>query len=275
VQSPGGDIPLGAGTYHIPTDDECEKCHRGRTEHILGFEEVELGLPGATGITLADLVARGPTDDPAPDQPDHRRRRHRGGGAGAGLAARQLRHHLPQRQLQSHRLPLGLRFRLDATQLDGRSSADFDARRTGVGVAVNAPNWKGQVRIVPGDPDAACSTSLISHRGPRACRCPPSPPGWWTRPNVALVRRWISQMPALPRAGRRPVRTPSPTPARDAGIDAAPRVMEAPDVTPRPPAMPDRRPPAPSPTGDRCGPRTRPSDDRRAGRGAQTCPLAD
>jgi len=42
VQSGGGDIPFAGGIYHIPTQDECEKCHRGRTEHILGFEQVEL-----------------------------------------------------------------------------------------------------------------------------------------------------------------------------------------------------------------------------------------
>jgi len=34
-RSNGGDIPLGQGTYHIPTQDECEKCHRGRTDRLL------------------------------------------------------------------------------------------------------------------------------------------------------------------------------------------------------------------------------------------------
>jgi len=56
--SPGGDMPWGTdgGMYHIPTPDECDQCHRGRTEHILGFEQVSLGLEGATGLTLSELV---------------------------------------------------------------------------------------------------------------------------------------------------------------------------------------------------------------------------
>src|SRR3954469_20545122 len=62
--SPGGDVPFGSGTYHIPTGDECEKCHRGRTEHILGFGQVELGLPGASGLTLERLIADGRLSPP-------------------------------------------------------------------------------------------------------------------------------------------------------------------------------------------------------------------
>ena len=59
TSSAGGDIPLGTdgGTYHIPTPDECDQCHRGRTDHLLGFEQVSLGLAGATGLTLPELVA--------------------------------------------------------------------------------------------------------------------------------------------------------------------------------------------------------------------------
>ncbi|HYQ04353.1 MAG TPA: hypothetical protein VER96_37025, partial [Polyangiaceae bacterium] len=38
-RSGGGDIPLGDGTYHIPTSDECTDCHRGRTDRILGFDQ--------------------------------------------------------------------------------------------------------------------------------------------------------------------------------------------------------------------------------------------
>ncbi len=51
TSSAGGDFPLGTdgGTYHIPTSDECDQCHRGRTDHMLGFEQVSLGLLGATG----------------------------------------------------------------------------------------------------------------------------------------------------------------------------------------------------------------------------------
>src|SRR3984957_9138108 len=58
TQSAGGDIPWGTdgGTYHIPIPSECDQCHVGRTDHLLGFEQVSLGLAAATGLTLPELV---------------------------------------------------------------------------------------------------------------------------------------------------------------------------------------------------------------------------
>jgi hypothetical protein len=229
VQSAGGDVPLGGGTYHIPTDDECEKCHRGRTEHILGFEEVELGLPGASGITLADLVARGRLSAPRATSLTI-------GDDGTGAAAPALGWLHANCGITCHNgnsnaiaFPSGLRFRLDATQLDGRSSAGFDARRTGVGVAVNAPNWKGQVRIVPGDPAASLLYFLISHRGP-GMQMPPIATRVVDEGNVALVGRWISLMTPLA----------PPDAAPDAGADLGPDVADLPDAGPPDQAvMPD------------------------------------
>jgi hypothetical protein len=234
VQTGGGDVPLGSGTYHIPTDDECEKCHRGRTEHILGFEEVELGLPGATGITLADLVNRGLLTMPRQTSLSI-------GDDGTGAAAPALGWLHANCGITCHNgnsnaiaYPSGLRFRLDATQLDGRSSVGFDPLRTGVGVAVNAPNWKGQVRIVPGDPDASLLYYLISHRGP-GMQMPPIATRVVDEANVALVRRWIAAMPALPRQDAGP-----PDAAPDAGMDATPDVvMETPDTAPDLAIVPD------------------------------------
>ena len=64
VRSPGGDVDIGGGVYHIPTAAECNMCHRGRVDHILGFEPVSLGLPGATGLTLATLAAENRLSQP-------------------------------------------------------------------------------------------------------------------------------------------------------------------------------------------------------------------
>src|SRR6476661_6140131 len=130
-------MPIGSGTYHIPTGDECEKCHRGRSEHILGFEQVELGLPGASGITLADLVSQGRLSVPPATTALAI------GDDGTGAAAPALGWLHANCGITCHNgntnaiaFPSGLRFRLDPTQLDGRSSAGFDPLRTGVGVAV-------------------------------------------------------------------------------------------------------------------------------------------
>jgi hypothetical protein len=237
VQSAGGDIPLGGGTYHIPTGDECEKCHRGRTEHILGFEEVELGLPGASGITLADLVAQGRVTVA-------RQTSLTIGDDGTGAAAPALGWLHANCGITCHNgnsnalaYPSGLRFRLDATQLDGRASSDFDALKTGVGVAVNAPNWKGQVRIVPGDPDASLLYFLISHRGP-GMQMPPIATRVVDQVNVALVARWIGLMPPLPRLDAGP-----PDVEPDAGVDTAPDAIDIPDAEAPDAGPPDAGPP--------------------------------
>lgn len=58
----GGD----AGAYEIPSAAKCSQCHGGRKDQVLGFEAVNLGLPGATGITLASLVSDGLLTNPPP-----------------------------------------------------------------------------------------------------------------------------------------------------------------------------------------------------------------
>lgn len=57
-RSAGGEITLDDGSsYHIPTQDECEKCHCGRTgAHPRFSMKCCLGLAGAKGITHKDLV---------------------------------------------------------------------------------------------------------------------------------------------------------------------------------------------------------------------------
>ncbi len=47
------------GTYVIPNSGNCDTCHFGRKDQALGFDAVSLGLPGATGETLAKLNADG------------------------------------------------------------------------------------------------------------------------------------------------------------------------------------------------------------------------
>jgi hypothetical protein len=45
--------------YEIPTQKDCDKCHHGGADTLLGVEAVALSLPTATGATLTDLAARG------------------------------------------------------------------------------------------------------------------------------------------------------------------------------------------------------------------------
>lgn len=46
-------------TYEIPPQSACTACHQGRIDFVLGFEAVSLAAPGATGLTLQELVHEG------------------------------------------------------------------------------------------------------------------------------------------------------------------------------------------------------------------------
>lgn len=56
----GEKIPIaGKAPYEVPNTAQCDYCHAGRKEPILGIEAVSLGLVTAQGVTLATLKADG------------------------------------------------------------------------------------------------------------------------------------------------------------------------------------------------------------------------
>jgi hypothetical protein len=257
VQSKGGDIPFGNGTYHIPTQDECEKCHRGRTEHILGFEQVELGLPGASGVTLERLVADGRLSPPPASTNLVI------GDDGTGAAAPALGWLHANCGITCHNsnsnsigYAAGMILRLDPSQLDGRPVSGMDPLRTTVGVMVNTPDWHDRARIVAGDPAASLLYQLISNRG-MGNQMPPFASNQVDVQHVALVEAWIRQMPAAPGAVDA---GPPPDPADAAVADAeiiGPDATDedaSPPADAEPPAPADAAPPDPVPSVDAGGP---------------------
>lgn len=195
-RSAGGDITLPDGSsYHIPTISECEECHRGRTERILGFGSVMLGLAGATGVTLADLADEGLLD-PAPERTSLTI-----GDDGSGVAPEALGWLHANCGLTCHNgnsravgYPSGLRLRLDPAELDGRAPDAFESYATTVGVPVTTANWRGNTRIVPGNPEQSLLYRLITTRG-RGMQMPPDASDEVDTVNAALVGEWIAQMP--------------------------------------------------------------------------------
>jgi hypothetical protein len=231
--SAGGDMPWGTdgGIYHIPTPDECDQCHRGRTEHILGFEQVSLGLAGASGLTLPELVAE-QLITPAPTLTSLIV-----GDDGTGLAAAPLQWlHINcgttchNDNPNSTAYGASMRLRLDPTQLDGRSSVDFDSRTTTLGVLASTPSWLGQTRIEPGDPTHSLLVELISNRGtdnPVANQMPPIATLIVDTTDTDSVVDWIAKMPKPPsdagaEAGTMHDAGPDATVGEEGGLDAAP-----------------------------------------------------
>jgi hypothetical protein len=195
----GGDINGPTGPYHVPLREECEDCHRGRTERILGFEHVSLGLEGATGLTLAELVSEGLVV-PAPARVALRIG---DDGTGAAVEAMGWLHancgttcHNGNSNAKAYGAKM--RLRLDPELLDGRSSAEFEPLTTTVNVTVNAVAWFGQTRIVPGEPERSLLVNLISNRrtdNPASNQMPPIASRVVDEVNVEKVVRWIRSMP--------------------------------------------------------------------------------
>ncbi|MFO0551328.1 MAG: hypothetical protein U0271_23260 [Polyangiaceae bacterium] len=47
------------GGYEIPGTPNCDKCHNGGSDHLLGVEAIALALPTAQGVTLSVLADEG------------------------------------------------------------------------------------------------------------------------------------------------------------------------------------------------------------------------
>lgn len=61
TESHGIILPSG---YEIPTHKDCDKCHHGGADTLLGVEAVALALPTASGATLTELAQRGLLSNP-------------------------------------------------------------------------------------------------------------------------------------------------------------------------------------------------------------------
>jgi hypothetical protein len=201
TRSTGGDRPdvqINGATYRVPTGSECNQCHEGRRDRILGFEMISLGQAGANGLTLEKLI------DEELIAPEPERMEVEIGDDGTGLAGEALGWlHINcgvschNDNENSEAYSSGLRLKLDPKNLDGRSSADFDILRTTVGVPARTMRWNDQQRIVAGSPEDSLLYELISARRPGENNHMP-PIGSRVVPEeaVKLIADWIRAMPA-------------------------------------------------------------------------------
>ncbi len=195
----GATVPVDAdgGTWVIPTADDCDSCHRGRTDRILGFEQVSLGLEGATGLTLQQLVLQN-LISPPPAQVALKI-----GDDGTGLDGPALSWlhincgvtcHNSNESAEGYGAKMLLR--LDPTLLDGSpATSSWDPLRTTIDVPCVSGSLQGQPRIASGNPSASAIVQLISERG--ALQMPPIASREVDTADVALVVNWILHRPEV------------------------------------------------------------------------------
>jgi hypothetical protein len=195
----GGPVPVGndGGTWNIPTNDDCDECHRGRQDRILGFEQVSLGLPGAQGLTLAQLAAQGLVTPPPTSVSLAF------GDDGTGLDPLALGWIHVNCGVTCHNsnptaagYGAGMLLRLHAADLDGSppDPATWDILKTTLNVPCVSGTVAGQPRIVPGDAADSVLYQLMDERG--AIQMPPIGSLIVDTPDVAVVRAWIQALGA-------------------------------------------------------------------------------
>jgi hypothetical protein len=54
-----GELDAGGTGYEVPNQDECNQCHNGRKDGVLGFEAVALSSASASGLPMSALIAQG------------------------------------------------------------------------------------------------------------------------------------------------------------------------------------------------------------------------
>jgi hypothetical protein len=193
----GGPVPVGndGGTWNIPSNDDCNDCHKGRQDRILGFEQVGLGLPGAQGLTLAQLAAQGLVT-PAPASVSLTI-----GDDGTGIDPIALGWIHVNCGVTCHNsnpsaagYGAAMLLRLDPTQLDGTppNAATWDILKTTLDVPCVSGSVAGQPRILPGDPESSVLYQLIDERG--TLQMPPIASLLIDVPDVAVVHAWIQAM---------------------------------------------------------------------------------
>ena len=191
----GAEVPLaGGGVHSIPTVMQCNECHRGSRDKLLGFQQVLLGLPGAKGLHLAALVAENRLSaPPARTQytiPDD----------GTGMSAQALSWihvncgvscHNETGNAQANMSKMFLR--IDPATLDAPSPAEWNIVKLTVGVPTVTANFFGGVRIVPGSPDNSLIVQAAQTRGTNRAM-PPIGTRVVDPKGIAVVREWITRL---------------------------------------------------------------------------------
>ena len=182
--------------YEIPTQAECDTCHNGRLDGVLGFEAVSLASANATPITVSDLAARGWITE-APDAslaiP----------GDAVDVAALGYLH--ANCGTACHNAGSGeargtnFHMRLDVATLATVQSTD--TWTTGVNQTTRffeIPGDTTTLRLAPGDAGASCTYYRMSHRdgldgADAGTQMPPLDSHKIDDAGVALIAQWIGQ----------------------------------------------------------------------------------
>ncbi len=141
--------------YHVPSQDECIGCHKGRTDVLLGFEAISLAQPAATGLTLAVLAQENRITPPPAKTAIT---------LDPGLAELHVNCGVSCHNATSAatRHDSNLRLRVSSNEAANVPVAQWDVYTTTVNVPAKLPLWSGAPIVVPGDPNKSILVSAMT-----------------------------------------------------------------------------------------------------------------
>jgi hypothetical protein len=195
------------GSYEIPQSIDCDQCHAGKKDRLLGVEAVNLGLAGASGVTLESLATEGRLSTAPPATtitlPND--------VTGVAPAALGWMHancgSCHARSVLAAAFQTGMFTRITVPQLfpDGGAPSvkDLDTYATAAGIDATQPAFVplGMKRIAPGDADRSLVAYLAGRRDDDAGadsgtgQMPPLVTHVVDDAGVGSVRAWINAMP--------------------------------------------------------------------------------
>jgi hypothetical protein len=198
-----GDMRVNGSSYSVPTVAQCDACHAGRVDRILGFEAVSLSQEGANP-SIDDLYARGLITDPPSTalvipSDAYDIENDRGAKALAWLHTNcGTSCHNSSRNAVAKITGLDLRLDvgdaglgpIEATNAYETSVGKKSEFQDGAPVGGGCPGG-GFCRIVPGDPAHSLVLFRASHRGDSELQMPPFGTNLDDTEGLALLRDWI------------------------------------------------------------------------------------
>ena len=179
--------------YTVPSTKECDECHNGRKDRILGFDLFGIAEQDARGVRLQDLLDEGSIDiDVRPEEvqlPDELDPVVRDAMSWIHVNCGSACHN---RSSDSEAQGTDLFMRLEYEQLRQLRSSnlgDLDTVKNTIGVGATTKEWVNEVRVVPGQPEQSLLFRLVSSRGDE--QMPPLVSNVTSQDGVERIRKWI------------------------------------------------------------------------------------
>lgn len=205
VRGEGETLDLDGTEYTIPKSTECEQCHRGRKDKLLGFEAISLAQPGARGMTLAKLVEDGKLE-PAPAQttltlPD----------PGIGVLHVNCGVTCHSGVATAVGGSTGLKLRVGFDEALNKPVNEWELFTTSVNAETKLVDYEGELRVVPGNPETSIIPKLMRERS-GGLQMPPLATNVVDDDGVSAVESWIRALTDAPPppSGTPPPGTPTP-----------------------------------------------------------------